>query len=737
MSAATTRSLFLVCLLAMTAGPARAQAARPLTPEQALSGPHFRTDLPMALSPDGAWVAYVTQDLRRIGVAEAPLYYRATGISELVDYGCDIWIVNTNSGETRNLTGGQGTSWGPAWSRDASSLAFYSDRSGEARVWIWERASSRLRQAASAAVRVFNPRERPLWSDDGRFIVAKLLPEGMTPVDAQASMGRKPTRTVEGAQLMLYEAGPEFPADHEHSPNRNPVLTERSRIDIARISVQSGAVERIVKGVVVDAPLAISADGGSISYKATDWIPTFGSANYRVEVAFADGRSPVRALTNPVEVSWHPDGHRLSYVESGPSKTLRLVLQTPRAPTSFRSVDIAADGSGTGWAPLWTSESLAWIVAGDRIFAVDVERATSQEITLAGRRILEIAPGGTSVLVVTQDAQYQESIVRISPAGDVAPILSPGSHHASMPQTSADARTTIFAVESASEAPSIRVSTAGSNTARRLTRDPYADRMLSRSRLLDYPDARGRIQHAALLLPEGYTKGRRYPMVVWGYAGALDSRLLNRFGFFGEGWDNMHLFTTRGWAVLAPDIPSPGPDRMKDIVDEMLPAVDAAIAAGVADPDRLGVFGHSNGGYTCLALLAQTHRFKAGMVVSGWGDYFAEYGYMRPDGEMYASNFRTAMSGGTPWTNRDGYLANSPWFSLDRVETPLLVVHGANDRTIPVWQADAVVVGLTQLGQTVSYARFSNEGHAPSRWEWPNQVELVRRMLAWFEKYLR
>jgi dipeptidyl aminopeptidase/acylaminoacyl peptidase len=67
----------------------------------------------------------------------------------------------------------------------------------------------------------------------------------------------------------------------------------------------------------------------------------------------------------------------------------------------------------------------------------------------------------------------------------------------------------------------------------------------------------------------------------------------------------------------------------------------------------------------------------------------------------------------------------------------LLVVHGANDRTIPVWQADAVVVGLTQLGQTVSYARFSNEGHAPSRWEWPNQVELVRRMLAWFEKYLR
>jgi dipeptidyl aminopeptidase/acylaminoacyl peptidase len=199
----------------------------------------------------------------------------------------------------------------------------------------------------------------------------------------------------------------------------------------------------------------------------------------------------------------------------------------------------------------------------------------------------------------------------------------------------------------------------------------------------------------------------------------------------------MHLFTTRGWAVLAPDLPPAVQNRMAETTDAMLAGVDAAIAAGVADPDRLGVFGQSNGGYTCLSVLTQTNRFKAGVMSAGFGDYFGSYGHMRIDGELYSSYYRESQNGGDPWAQRNLYIANSPWFSLDKVTTPLLVLHGEQDHTLPVWQAEAVVVGLARLGRTVSFARFTGEGHVPARWKWANQLEYDRRMIAWFEKYLR
>src|SRR5712692_9678839 len=101
---------------------------------------------------------------------------------------------------------------------------------------------------------------------------------------------------------------------------------------------------------------------------------------------------------------------------------------------------------------------------------------------------------------------------------------------------------------------------------------------------------------------------------------------------------------------------------------------------GIADPNQLGIMGHSYGGYSTLALIVQTNRFKAALAADGMGDLISAYGQMSPEGTTYGIGVIEAgqgLMGGTPWQFRDRYIENSPSFYLDRVETPLMIVHGA------------------------------------------------------------
>ena len=93
--------------------------------------------------------------------------------------------------------------------------------------------------------------------------------------------------------------------------------------------------------------------------------------------------------------------------------------------------------------------------------------------------------------------------------------------------------------------------------------------------------------------------------------------------------------------------------------------------------------------------------------------------------------------GGAPWEFPSRYLENSPIFYLNRVETPLLIVHGAEDTTVVPSLADEVFVGLRRLGKEVEYAKYKGEGHSPIDWSYANQKDFCNRMIAWFDKYLK
>ena len=177
---------------------------------------------------------------------------------------------------------------------------------------------------------------------------------------------------------------------------------------------------------------------------------------------------------------------------------------------------------------------------------------------------------------------------------------------------------------------------------------------------------------------------------------------------------------------------------MKELADTVLPGVNKAIEIGVADPERLGVMGQSLGGYGTLCLIVQTTRFRAAIMRSGFGSLFSIYSEMAKDGSTHGIGVieeGTTRMRGTPWEFRERYIENSPIFYLDRVQTPLFIVHGTDDTTTAPFLGDEVFVGLRRLGKEAVYAKYAGEGHGLRTYA--NQLDYWYRAIEWFDKHLQ
>jgi dipeptidyl aminopeptidase/acylaminoacyl peptidase len=276
---------------------------------------------------------------------------------------------------------------------------------------------------------------------------------------------------------------------------------------------------------------------------------------------------------------------------------------------------------------------------------------------------------------------------------------------------------------------------------RRLTHlNPQLDKYkMGETRLVEWHSLDGHLLKGALLLPSTYKKGARYPLVVWVYSGDRGSEFLNRFGLADAGPFNLQLLATRGYAVLFPDITEDPIAPMANIAKCVLPVINQLVEAGIVDPGRIGVMGQSYGGYSVLALIAQSNRFKAAVEIDGAANLIGVYGEMDKSGAAFGvSELEQGQGqmGGTPWQHRERYIENSPYFYLDRVETPLLIVQGTEDTTTAPFLADELFVALRRLGKEVEYAKYEGEGHSAVYWKYSNQADYCRRMLSWFNRQM-
>lgn len=755
-------TLFGSCFNSVSMALERQQKREPLPIELALSLRRIGNS-PLGLSPDGQLIAYTLVNPRR---RESPkeakyLYFTPTGVI-LDSPACDVWITNIKTGETLQISKGIGSSWGPVWSPDGKYLAFYSDQNGKAQLWIWEKATSRARQVSGAIVHPSDGEEVVHWTRDSRSIVVRLLPEGMT-LDEAGSLVvgiNKPVSRGQAGQstAIVYKSSD----DPSRGVAPQAAGFNRFLCDLAVMDVENGKVSRISRRDKI-AGYKLSPDGKYVAYTRVLGLKE-GTRDLLYLLRFdlivqpVNGGNPTIVVSSMPHndsngFSWSPTKNLLSYTTAdGECFLVPATGGSPRKITESKHPDFASSNS----TPIWdqTGDTL-YFAANDALYKVRLADGQLSEIAkVTGKAIRRIiadsrsisssTDNGRSIVVATRDSDtLRDGILKIEiSSGKAINLIEENKVYGRIVRLN-DGRSFAYIAEDASHTQDIWLVDAESHQLRQLTNsNPELERyQLGKSRLVEWIGPDGQKLRGALLLPADYEEGKRYPMIVFGYGGSTLSGRVNRFGLSsGVEVDNMQMLATRGYAVLMTDSSARIGSPMRDIANTILPGVNKVIEMGIADPNRLGVMGQSYGGYSVLSLIEQTARFKAAICRAGLVNLISSYGFMREDGSSilinWAENGQGRM-GGTPWEQRERYIENSPVFYLDRIQTPLLIIHGTLDDAVPISQTAELFVGLRRLGKEAVYVRYVGEWHSEAYWGYANMKDYCERMIAWFDEHLK
>jgi dipeptidyl aminopeptidase/acylaminoacyl peptidase len=749
-----------------------AQAQRQLAPlpvGDVIRLSSFPFSIPVDMSPDGQWVAYTLQNPGKRETSKDPRYSAVsrTGVwTSLI--GSDVWITSTQTGESRNLTEGKGTSWGPVWSPDGRRLVFYSDRSGLQHVWLWEKSSGKLSQVSDAIIST-SPISLLQWTTDGKKIIAKVLPEGMSVEDLVNLLPSETNNKISEAT----NAQVTVTVRRSEKPKKNDTLSqqiEKTSVagtnvnlgDVALIDIASGDVRRLARRAIT-MWFGLSPNGEYVAFDSLRGLATnsqqFLYDLHAVSIETGEKRTLASDIqsANGLHASWSPNGRWVAYTTAGGQAKGDCFLASIAGDAPRNMTPRAHPNLGSALrAPLWDpAGQFIYLMTADALWRISPADGTAAEIArVPERKLLEVvAPhgggrywspdGGHSLVLVTRDDETKRvGFYKVdTTSGASTRLIEEDKSHGQAPiyytDVSSDGKQVVYMSQDAGHCPDLWVAGSDFQGARRFTNtNPELDSyVMGKSRLIEWHGIENRKTKGALILPADYQTGKTYPLVVIVYAGNFPSNQVNDFEF---GLISPQLLATRGYAVLLPDIPTRVGTTMQDIAADVLPGIDKAIEIGVADPDRLGVMGHSFGGYTTMALVVQTTRFKAAVDSAGFDFLMDAYSKNEGGGGNigWVEQGQTGM-GGSVWQYRDRYIENSPFFFYDKVQTPVLILHGDADVTTPSFSTQRTFESLRRLGKEVVYATYAGENHSPLYWGDANRLDYYNRVLSWFDEHLK
>jgi dipeptidyl aminopeptidase/acylaminoacyl peptidase len=269
---------------------------------------------------------------------------------------------------------------------------------------------------------------------------------------------------------------------------------------------------------------------------------------------------------------------------------------------------------------------------------------------------------------------------------------------------------------------------------------PMADKYAWSSgiQLVNYVSDKGDSLQGTLFLPANYEKGKKYPTIVYYYEKmSQTAHGWTNPSFNGGGW-NPTMYTSNGYAVFMPDIVYKLDDPGMSAVWCVLPAVKAAIATGVIDADKIGITGHSWGGYQTCFLSTQTTMFKAAAAGAPLTNMISMYDLIywnSGGGNMAIFEASQGRFRGAPWENWDAYLRNSPIYHVKKVEMPLLMLHNDKDGAVDFTQGIEFYNALRRLKKPVVLMQYKGENHGLVKLE--NRKDYSVRMMQFFDHHLK
>ncbi|HEV2084352.1 MAG TPA: S9 family peptidase, partial [Gemmatimonadales bacterium] len=581
----------------------------------------------------------------------------------------------------------------PRWSPEGRYLAFLSDRDDPRevdQVWLLDRAGGEAERITDLPGGV----SEYAWSPDGRRLA--LIASDPDPDSATVS----PDTTKRTPRPIVIDRF-QFKTDET-----GYLDTRRNHLYLFDLASRKGEV--LTPGQYNELSPAWSPDGRSIAFVSKRRPEFDRTNNWDLYVVDAQRGASPRQLTTfegpdmdpdwgGHAPAWSPDGKYLAYVQGGPLKLIYYAGQklavVPAAGGPARVVTPALDRNVL--SPAWSADgaSLLFLLEDDRVSNV-------ARVPLAGGSVQLLTKGRRVV-----------SDFSVGPGGKVAVL-------ASTPSAPAE----VFAVEG--------------GELRGISRQNdrwLADVQLAPVEEISFKSRDGTPIGGFLVRPVGYQPGTRVPAVLRIHGGPV-SQFANEFDF---AWQ---LLASQGYAVVAanPRGSSGRGEKFSTAIwadwgnkdgQDVLAAVDYAVAQGVADPERLGVGGWSYGGILTNQVIAQDSRFKAAISGAGQSNVLAGYGT-----DQYVREYEAEL--GTPWGNTAAWLKVSfPFVHADRIVTPTLFLCGDKDFNVPLLNSEQMYQALKSLGRETQLVIYPGEHHGIKKPSY--QRDRLERYLDWYGRHLK
>ena len=388
---------------------------------------------------------------------------------------------------------------------------------------------------------------------------------------------------------------------------------------------------------------------------------------------------------------------------------------------AFDIWSIAPDGSGGRRLTDGAADGIVYrYVATDRRDdGIDLSRPVYLSIT--GRRTKQsgyarLRPGGAPERLVLEDARVAR-LVR----ADSAAVFA-------------------FTRERFDDSPDWFLGGEDLRDARQLTRsNPFqSDFAWGRAELVDFTSAGGRDLQAVLLYPAAYDPARRYPMIVYTYE-LLSQNLHNYVVPSERSYYNFNVWTANDYFVLMPDIVYRGREPGISALEAVEPAVKAVADRGLIDPARVGLVGHSWGGYQATYLPTRTNIFAASVAGAPITNFLSFAGAIHwTPGIAEFDHWETGQARmGVPyWEDFDAYLRNSPAYEVDKLETPMLMMFGDADGTVD-WHQGIEFYNFARRAGKDDFVLLVYPGEDHGLRQKQNQIDYHRRILEWFGHWLK
>lgn len=257
------------------------------------------------------------------------------------------------------------------------------------------------------------------------------------------------------------------------------------------------------------------------------------------------------------------------------------------------------------------------------------------------------------------------------------------------------------------------------------------------SELVDYENANGVPLQGALFYPADYDPEKTYPMIVYIYE--LRSQSLHQYVTPSERSPyNASVFTQEGYFVFQPDIVYRPQNPGLSAVECVVPAVREVLKSGKVDPERVGLVGHSWGAYQTAFIVTQTDLFAAGVAgapLTNMMSMSMSIYWNSGQTDAYIFHESQGRMDRPFWNDVDTYIANSPIFSIEDLETPLLVAFGDEDGAVD-WQQGVEMYNAARLAQR-PFVMLVYPGENHGLRKEPNQVDYHHRVREWFDTHVK